>query len=165
MPDQTTIEQLDLPKDQGIIVNHLLPDSAAARAGVKVHDIILEVDGKTVPSKLDEFGKLLADIKPKAPVDLVVLRKGRKETVKGLSLPETPQTVPPVLANPGVPNPGFPNPGLPVRPAVPVTRASSLSMTMSNDMVTCHFRDDDGTVMVRGRARGRQVQAGPHQRG
>ena len=87
LPSATLVDQLDLPKEQGVVVNDVLPDSAAAKAGLKAHDILLEVDGKAVPSKIDDFVKQLNDIKPNTPVDAVVLRKGRKETVKGLSLP------------------------------------------------------------------------------
>ena len=103
------VEQLDLPKDQGIVVNEVMPDSAASKAGLKAHDILLEVDGKTVTNKLPEFNKQISDIKADTPVDVVVLRKGKRETVKGLSLPEgPPQSVP-------APN----GPKAPAKPAAP----------------------------------------------
>ena len=35
-----------------------------------------------------EFKKNLQDVKPDAAVDVVVLRKGKKETIKGVKLPE-----------------------------------------------------------------------------
>ena len=46
------------------------------------------LNGKPVPSDMTDFQKLLKDIKPDAAVDAVVLRKGKKETIKGLKLPE-----------------------------------------------------------------------------
>jgi beta-lactamase regulating signal transducer with metallopeptidase domain len=100
VPNPTLIDQLDLPKDQGLIVEDVLPDSAAAKAGVKAHDILLELNGKAVPSKPEDFLKQLDGIKANTPVDAVVMRKGKKETVKGLSLPEAPKDVPGV---PGAP--------------------------------------------------------------
>jgi len=87
-PSTTMVEQLDLPKNQGLIVAEVETDSAAAKAGLKAHDILLEVNGKPVPSKVEEFAKQLDTIKANTPVDAVVLRKGKKETIKGLSLPE-----------------------------------------------------------------------------
>src|SRR5262249_39104768 len=63
-------------------------DSAAAKAGVKPHDILLEFAGKPVPSDVDSFRKILDDVKAKTEVDVVVLRKGKRETLKGLTLPE-----------------------------------------------------------------------------
>ena len=41
-----------------------------------------------MPSNPEEFRKLVEGIKADTPVDAVVLRKGKKETIKGLSLPE-----------------------------------------------------------------------------
>jgi hypothetical protein len=91
VPSATLIDQLDLPKEKGVVVQEVLPDSAAAKAGLKPHDILLELNGKDVPSKIDEFVKQLNDIKAKTPVNAVVLRKGRKETIKGIELPEEPK--------------------------------------------------------------------------
>ncbi|HEY1860309.1 MAG TPA: M56 family metallopeptidase, partial [Gemmataceae bacterium] len=87
-PSSTLAEQLDLPKGQGLVVEQVTADSAAAKAGIKSHDILLELNGKAVPSDTGELMKILADIKPDKAVDAVVLRKGKKETIKGLSLPE-----------------------------------------------------------------------------
>jgi len=88
VPAVTLVEQLDLPKDQGLVVEKLQPDSAAAKAGVKEHDILLEVDGKPVPSDPSKLVQLLQEIKADKAIDLVVLRKGKRETVKGVKLPE-----------------------------------------------------------------------------
>jgi beta-lactamase regulating signal transducer with metallopeptidase domain len=87
-PSSTLAEQLDLPKGQGLVVTQVNADSAAAKAGIKSHDILLELNGKSVPNETHELMKILADIKPDKPVDAVVLRKGKKETIKGLTLPE-----------------------------------------------------------------------------
>jgi hypothetical protein len=104
---------------------------------------LLEIDGQTVPSDPQEFTKMVREIKAKTPVDAVVLRKGKKTTVKGLSLPEEPELppagrgrrfggqpgqaplpglpgapVPPAGARPGLPRvPG--NPPVPAKPAAP----------------------------------------------
>ena len=94
VPSPTIVDQLDLPNDQGLIVADVVPDSAAAKAGVKLaHDILLELDGKAVPNKPEEFVKQLEQIKANKPVDAVVMRKGKKETVRGLSLPEAPKAL------------------------------------------------------------------------
>lgn len=90
-PDATLTEQLDLPKNQGIVIGEVKPDSAAAKAGLKANDILLELNGKPVSSEPREFVKMLDEIKPNTPVDAVVMRKGKKETIKGLSLPEAPK--------------------------------------------------------------------------
>jgi membrane-associated protease RseP (regulator of RpoE activity) len=87
-PSSVITDQLDLPKGQGMVLSNVKADSAAAKAGLKTNDILLEINGKGVPSDEAEYYKLINDIKPGAAVDAVVLRKGKKETVKGVTLPE-----------------------------------------------------------------------------
>jgi beta-lactamase regulating signal transducer with metallopeptidase domain len=87
-PGATLVDQLDLPKGQGVVIESVEPDSAAAKAGLKANDILLELNGKAVSNDVAEVVKMIHGIKAKTPVDAVVLRKGKKETVKGISLPE-----------------------------------------------------------------------------
>jgi beta-lactamase regulating signal transducer with metallopeptidase domain len=87
-PSETLVEQLGLPSGQGLVVQEVIPDSPAGKVGLKANDILLELGGKPVPSEFRDFVRMLEDIKPNTPVDAVVLRKGKKETIKGLTLPE-----------------------------------------------------------------------------
>jgi hypothetical protein len=87
-PGETLVEQLDLPRGQGLVVREVETDSAAAKAGIKAHDVLLEVNGKPVPDEARELARQLEEIKANTPVDAVVLRKGKRETVKGITLPE-----------------------------------------------------------------------------
>lgn len=130
-PSPTLVDQLDLPKDQGIVLEEVGPNSAAARAGMKPHDILLELDGKPVPSKVDDFLKLLAAVKADQKVEVVVMRKGKKETIKALTLPEAKAETRP--ARPGRPGPGivFPNLG-----GAFGGDGTSLSVTRNNDDFT-----------------------------
>jgi hypothetical protein len=95
-PGATLIEQLDLPRGQGLVLEDVPADSPAAKAGLKAHDILMELNGKPVSSDFDEFGKQLDGIKPDARVEAVVLRKGKRETIKGLALPEAKNVQPEV---------------------------------------------------------------------
>ena len=87
-PSAALVDQLDLPKGQGLVIEDVLNGSAAAKAGLKPNDILLELNGKPVPSDPAEFRQMLRDVKPDTKVDAVVMRKTRKETIKGLSLPK-----------------------------------------------------------------------------
>ena len=93
-PGDALVEQLDLPVGQGQLVTKVTPGEPADRAGVLPHDILLELDGKAVPSDLAAFARSVADIKAKVPVDALVLRKGAKKKLAGLTLPEAPATLP-----------------------------------------------------------------------
>jgi membrane-associated protease RseP (regulator of RpoE activity) len=87
-PTPTLTDQLDLPKDQGLVVENVQEGSAAAKAGLKNNDILLEFNGKPVPANPRDFAKQLDAVKAKTPVDAIVLRKGKRETIKGITLAE-----------------------------------------------------------------------------
>jgi beta-lactamase regulating signal transducer with metallopeptidase domain len=87
-PSEVLSSQLDLPTGQGLVLTDVPAESVAGKAGLKPNDILLEMGGKSVSSNFPEFHKMLADIKPDTTVDVVVMRKGKKETIKGMKLPE-----------------------------------------------------------------------------
>lgn len=102
-PDATLVEQLDLPKGQGLVVREVVANSAAKKAGLKVHDILLELNGKPVPDSVNELVKMVADIKANTAVEAVVLRKGAKKTIKEIKLPKAAAGFGgPVFAPPGL---------------------------------------------------------------
>jgi beta-lactamase regulating signal transducer with metallopeptidase domain len=85
-PGDALADQLDLPRGRGLVVEEVSAGSPAAKAGIKVNDVLLELNGKTVASDVAALQKMLDEIKPSTPVDVLVLRKGKKETIKGLTL-------------------------------------------------------------------------------
>jgi hypothetical protein len=80
-------DQFDLPGDKGMVITGVAPDSAARKAGIKENDILLEIGGKAVPGDAAEFQKLINEFKPDQQVDVVVFRKGKKESIKNVTLP------------------------------------------------------------------------------
>jgi membrane-associated protease RseP (regulator of RpoE activity) len=155
-PSSTLIEQLDLPKGQGLVIDQVHENSPAAKAGLKPNDILLEFNGKPVPNSVHEFAaKLLDDIKPDTKVDVVVLRKGKKETLKGLVVPEKPKAPPgfafpqggvniqllPVLPPPGGLLPAPAPPRLPLPP--PGSNVGGGFPAIGGGVVTSITRTDD----------------------
>jgi hypothetical protein len=72
--------QLPLAPGEGVVINHVVPESPAAKAGLNANDILLRFDDQIVvePSQLR---KLIAMKKPGDSVKLTYMRKGeRKET-------------------------------------------------------------------------------------
>jgi beta-lactamase regulating signal transducer with metallopeptidase domain len=149
-PDATLIEQLDLPKNQGIVIGEVKPDSAAAKAGLKANDILLELNGKPVSSDPREFVKMLDDIKANTPVDAVVMRKGKKETIKGLSLPEAPKPVNPFGPGGGAVFPGG-LPGLPGGPGNGGFPGARLSVTRTDDNFRGTYTEGPVSITVTGK--------------
>lgn len=84
-------EQLDLPKDSGIVIADVTAGGAAEKAGLKKNDVLLTLAGKDVPTDPEAFTALVGKLNAGEKLDAVVLRKGKKETVKGIELPETRQ--------------------------------------------------------------------------
>jgi hypothetical protein len=89
-PSAALTDQLDLPKGQGLVITRVLPKSPASEVGLKVNDILLELNGKAISDKSQELVKAVRELKSKTPVKVTVLRKGKKETVQISSLPEAP---------------------------------------------------------------------------
>jgi beta-lactamase regulating signal transducer with metallopeptidase domain len=79
------VEQLDLPKGQGAILLSVSDGSPAAKAGLKANDVLLEVKGKAVTA--EGLPTVIAGMKGDETFDVVIVRKGKKETVKGIALP------------------------------------------------------------------------------
>ncbi|MDY3553560.1 PDZ domain-containing protein [Gemmata sp. JC717] len=80
-------DQLGLDPDVGIAVAGVVPGSPAERAGLKVHDIVLQFAGKPVSRNADEFVRQVSVTKAGEKIDLVVLRKGKRVEIKGVALP------------------------------------------------------------------------------
>ena len=116
-------EKLGLPENEGMVVTVVAPNSAAQRAGLKVDDVLVKINNKAVPTGIEEFVKLVKDQKQDEAIDLVVVRNGKEETLKGARMPAVAQTGG-GGRRPAVPNfpfPAFPNnPGrLPNNPFFP----------------------------------------------
>jgi C-terminal processing protease CtpA/Prc len=96
-PSDTLVDQLGLTKGKGLVIQDVRPDSAADKAGLKTHDVIVEWNGKPVPDEVPEFVRMIDEVKPNTPVDAVIVRKGQQQTLKGITLPDTRRTeAPPV---------------------------------------------------------------------
>jgi hypothetical protein len=88
---ETLADQLGLKKGQGLVVRDVMPDSPASKAGLKAHDVLVELNGKPVPGNVGEFAQMVSEIKADTAVDARVIRKGKEETVKGIKLGEAQQ--------------------------------------------------------------------------
>jgi beta-lactamase regulating signal transducer with metallopeptidase domain/membrane-associated protease RseP (regulator of RpoE activity) len=92
-PPAVVVEQMDLPEGQGLIVADVNAGSPAEKAGLKKHDILIEVGGAKVPNTVPAFQNQLKNLKDE-PVDATVIRKGKRETVKGIKLAEAKDAAP-----------------------------------------------------------------------
>jgi serine protease Do len=79
---QALYDQLpQLPRDQGVLVTHILPDSPAARADIRRHDILLQYGPDKIRDCEDLVRMIQAD-KPERRLKLVFLRAGKEMSVE-----------------------------------------------------------------------------------
>lgn len=84
-----TIQQVDadiaksygLPKPTGALVNSVVKGDPADKAGIQVGDLILEIDGKEVPSHAS-LSRMIAEKEVGKEITLTVLRNGKKMYIK-----------------------------------------------------------------------------------
>jgi serine protease Do len=65
---------------KGALVQNVLPDSPASKAGVQAGDIVVAVNGKTVETS-SQLTRVVSAVRPGGKVTLSVLRKGQKKDV------------------------------------------------------------------------------------
>jgi len=77
-PDR--VRALKMKDDSGVEVTHVEENSPAAKAGLKEHDVILEVNGQKVDEG-DQFARTIAEMTPGSKASLTIWRNGAKQTV------------------------------------------------------------------------------------
>jgi len=75
-----TAKDLKLPAERGVVVNSIVPDSPAAKAGLQGNDVVTEINGQRIEGAL-QFRRMIREIPPGRTVQLTVWRDGRAQTV------------------------------------------------------------------------------------
>ena len=71
---------LNLKSDQGAVVTTIIPESPADKAGIKVSDIIISLDGKSIHSS-EQLRNNLGMMRPGTAIKLEVSRNGKIQTL------------------------------------------------------------------------------------
>lgn len=79
--DPITAEALGMENTQGVLINRVIADRAAGKAGVKRGDVVLAVDGELVRNAT-ELKSLIGATLPGVRVELRILRDGREKKIK-----------------------------------------------------------------------------------
>jgi len=129
-------DQLGLEK--GVTIASVLEGSVAEKAGFKAHDIVVEFAGKPVADPAD-FTRQVGVVKAGEKVDAVIIRKGKRVELKGITLPEA-AAQPKVF---GIPlNPKAMGNGRP---------GNSVSVSVVNDVFTIDATEDGVGYLVTGK--------------
>jgi hypothetical protein len=83
-PDPALRDQLRLGDQEGVVIGEVAPGSRAERAGLKVHDVIVHVNGTPVKGawEMRRVLRAAAAADPDGELELGVIRGGAKQTVK-----------------------------------------------------------------------------------
>jgi C-terminal processing protease CtpA/Prc len=73
-------KELKLPAERGVVLGKIVPDSPAAKAGLKENDVVTEVSGQRVEGAA-QFRRIIREIPAGRTVQLTVWRDGRFQTL------------------------------------------------------------------------------------
>jgi serine protease Do len=95
------VKELKLPAERGALLGKIVPDSPAAKAGLKENDVVTEINGTRVEGT-EQFRRMIREIPSGRTAQLTVWRDGRSQTVTvTLSKSENKHALPMVGAMPG----------------------------------------------------------------
>ena len=74
------VKEFKLPGERGVVIGKVLDDSPAAKAGLKDHDVITEINGQRVEGAA-QFRRMIREIPAGRSVQLTVWRNGRAQAI------------------------------------------------------------------------------------
>jgi len=77
-PDKA--KELKLSAERGVVLGKIVPDSPAARAGLKENDVVAEINGQRIEGAA-QFRRMIHEIPAGRSIQLSVWRDGRTQTV------------------------------------------------------------------------------------
>lgn len=122
------LQSLKLKEERGVEIVSVVPDSPAAKAGLKEHDVVLEYNGQRVES-VEQFQRLVRETPAERVVRLQISRDGNVQTVSATlgQLPRS-RAFGPDWRVPNPPNP--PNPPAVIIPRINPPRVVVPPMNM-----------------------------------
>src|SRR5258705_2757566 len=73
-------KELKLSAERGVVLGKIVPDSPAAKAGLKENDVVTEINGQRVEGAA-QFRRMIHEIPAGRSIQLTVWREGRSQTV------------------------------------------------------------------------------------
>ena len=75
------VKALKLPEERGALLGKIVPDSPAAKAGLKENDVVLEINGQRIEGT-EQFRRMIHEIPAGRTANLTVWRDGRSQNIK-----------------------------------------------------------------------------------
>jgi len=74
------VKELKLPAERGVLLGKIVPESPAAKAGLKENDVVTEINGQRVEGT-EQFRRMIREIPAGRTVQMTVWREGHSQTV------------------------------------------------------------------------------------
>ncbi|HTZ30842.1 MAG TPA: PDZ domain-containing protein [Methylomirabilota bacterium] len=74
------VKELRLPAERGVLLGKIVPESPAAKAGLKENDVVTEINGQRVEGT-EQFRRMIREIPSGRSAQLTVWRDGHSQTV------------------------------------------------------------------------------------
>jgi Do/DeqQ family serine protease len=96
--DEAIANQFGLSKKQGVLINRVLKDTPAEKAGLKRGDIIISVKAKNKAIEVnspEELQDIITSLSPKEKIELNIVREGKQQVIPVVlgELPEEPYKI------------------------------------------------------------------------
>ncbi|HTB93756.1 MAG TPA: PDZ domain-containing protein [Candidatus Sulfotelmatobacter sp.] len=75
------MKALKLPEERGAMLGKIVPESPAAKAGLKENDVVLEINGQRIEGT-EQFRRMIHEIPAGRTANLTVWREGRSQNIK-----------------------------------------------------------------------------------
>lgn len=75
-----TAKDLKLPAERGVVLGSIVPDSPAAKAGLKQNDVVTEINGQRIEGAI-QFRRMIREIPAGRTIQLTLWRDGHAQTV------------------------------------------------------------------------------------
>ncbi|HXJ13912.1 MAG TPA: PDZ domain-containing protein [Candidatus Limnocylindrales bacterium] len=75
------VKSLKLPEERGALLGKIVPDSPAAKAGLKENDVVQELNGQRIEGT-EQFRRMIHEIPAGRTANLAVWRDGRSQNIK-----------------------------------------------------------------------------------
>ena len=74
------VKEFKLPAERGVVLGKIVPESPAAKAGLKENDVVTEVNGQRVEGT-EQFRRMIREIPAGRTTQLTIWRDGRSQTL------------------------------------------------------------------------------------
>ena len=74
------VKELKLPAERGVVLGKIVPESPAAKAGLKESDVVTEINGQRVEGT-EQFRRMIREIPAGRAAQITVWRDGRSQTI------------------------------------------------------------------------------------